>query len=105
MSTTVTNTNPITITGGTMAAGARATIYPNQIKRSFKVVAVELTAGASGDSFTIGDNSTANNVLVQGTIGVANAPFVFAPDVPVTWGDWAVTVLSNVSNKVLVYIK
>ena len=88
-----------------MASGARATIYPGQIARSFKVTQVELVGGASGDTFTIGDNSTANNVLVQGSVSVANQTLTIPFPIPVTWADWKVTVLSNVSTKLLVYIK
>ena len=105
MSTTVTNTNPITITGGTMASGARAPIYPGQIKRSFKVVAVEFMATVANDTFAICDNSTANNVLIQGIAPVANSSVYYPFNPPVTWGDWTVAQLTTATDKVLVYIK
>ena len=104
MSTTVTNSNPITITGGTMASGARATIYPNQIKRSFKVTAVELIAGNTASTAIINDNSTANNVLVRIAATVAGSNFIpFNP--PRTWADWILTTMANSSDTVLVYIQ
>jgi len=104
MSTTVTNTNPITITGGTMASGARATIYPGQIKRSFKVTAVELIAGNTSSTAIINDNSTANNVLVKINASVAGSNFIqFNP--PRTWGDWILTTMVNATDTVLVYIQ
>jgi len=108
MSTTVTNTNPIQISGGTMASGARATIYPNQIKRSFKVMKVEFigTPGVAGDQFVIQDNSTAANILCQGILPAANTAVIFDFPTGVTWADWIVTTLTNAtSDKVLVYLK
>lgn len=108
MSTTVTNSNPISISGGTMASGARATIYPNQIKRSFKVMKVEFIGnpGVAGDQFVIQDNSTAANVLAQGTLPAANGSFVLDFPTGVTWADWKVTTLTNAtSDTLLVYIK
>lgn len=104
MATTVTNTNPITITGGTMAAGARATIYPNQIKRSFKVTGVELIAGTSASTLTIKDFTSANNVLFQALGPVAGSNwYPFNP--PRTWADWFVATLGNTSDTVLVYVQ
>lgn len=104
MSTTVTNTNPITITGGTMASGARATIYPNQIKRGFKVTKVSLLAGNTSSTVIIKDNSSANNVLFQTQASVAGLNEYPFPT-PVEWADWAVTTLANASDTVFVYIK
>lgn len=105
MATTVTNTNPITITGGTMAAGARATIYPNQIKRGFKVTAVGILAGNTSSTLVIGDNSSAANTLFQ-LGGVPNAGYNhFTLPTPAEWADWAVTTLANTTDKVFVYIK
>lgn len=104
MSTTVTNTNPISITGGTMASGARATIYPNQIARSFKVTGVGIIAGNNASTFSISDNSTGANLLFNGkaTVGGLNYwPFA----VPVTWADWKVSALLNTSDTILVWIK
>lgn len=105
MSTTVTNTNPVTITGGTMAAGARATIYPNQIARSFKVTQVDFIATTANDQFIIGDNSTANNVLIQGIANAANTTLTYSFNPARTWADWKVTVLTTATDKVLVYLK
>ena len=108
MSTTVTNTNPITITGGTMAAGARATIYPGQIARSFKVMKVEFVGapGVIGDQFVIQDNSTAANILCQGILTATNSTLQLDFGTGVTWADWKVTTLTNTtSDKLLIYIK
>jgi hypothetical protein len=105
MATTVTNTNPITITGGTMAAGARATIYPGQIKRSFKVTAIGILAGTTASTLVIGDNSTAANVLFKaGPVAAAGLNYYeFAQ--PKTWADWIVSTLGNATDTVLVWIK
>lgn len=109
MATTVTNTNPITITGGTMASGARATIYPNQIARSFKVTAVGFLSTAANSAFTITDNSSSTNLLVQGqgtaTANTVGMPLMFYFNPPVTWGDWKVNSLGTAADKVLVWIK
>jgi hypothetical protein len=104
MSTTVTNTNPITITGGTMASGARATIYPGQIARSFKVMKVEFITATAGNSFVIKDNSSAGNVLCQGTATATNTTLQLDYPTGVSWGDWKVTTLSA-ADTLLVYIK
>lgn len=92
-----------------MASGARATIYPNQIPRSFKVVQVGFLSTAVNSSFVIGDNSTANNVLIQGqgpaTVNVIAEPILYPFNPPVTWADWKVTVLGTAADKVFVWVK
>lgn len=105
MSTTVTNTNPITITGGTMSSGARATIYPGQIARSFKVMKVEFQATTANDQFVIQDNSTAANVLCQGIATAANSVLQLDFPTGVTWADWKVTTLTTATDKLLIYLK
>jgi hypothetical protein len=104
MSTTVSNSNPITITGGTMALGARATIYPNQIKRSFKVMKVEFTSVAGNTVFAIQDNSTGANVLLQGIGTIANSTSLYDFGTGVEWADWKVTTLSA-ADTLSVFIK
>ncbi len=104
MATTVTNTNPISITGGTMTNGARATIYPGQIARSFKVLQVQLIAGNTSSSVVIQDNSSAGNVLLNLHATVAGTN-TMQFDPPVTWADWKVTTLTNTSDTVYVFIK
>ncbi len=103
MSTTVTNTNPITITGGTMASGARATIYPNQVKRSFRVTKVQLVAGATTSSVVIQDNSTAANDLLEfDTPAVGLNEINFNP--PRIWADWIVTTFSNAADELRIFL-
>lgn len=109
MATTVTNTNPITITGGTMSNGARATIYPGQITRSFKVTAVGFISTAANSAFTITDNSSAGNVLIKGsgvaTVNTIADPIMYYFNPPVTWADWKLNTLGTAGDTVLVWIK
>jgi hypothetical protein len=90
-----------------MSAGARATIYPGQIARSFKVMKVEFVAVAANDAFVIQDNSTAANILCQGiaTNTVANTVLQFDFATGVTWADWKVTTLTAAGDKLLIYVK
>jgi hypothetical protein len=104
MSTTVSNSNPIIITGGTMALGARATIYPGQIKRGFKVTKVQYVAGATTDAVVIQDNSTAANDLLEfdtPAVGLNEINFT----TPVEWADWIVTTFSNVAGELRIFLK
>lgn len=106
MATTITNTNPYLATGtGGMAAGARATIYPGQIKRSFKVVKVEFFATTANDAFTITDNSSAANVLITGIAPTANSTVTYDFPQGVTWADWNVSALTTATDKLLIYVK
>lgn len=99
MATAITNTNPIVSSGtGAMAAGYWSSIsVPSGQGKPIKVKKVVWTGAGASASFSISDNSTAANVLLQGATPASftgqDVEYDFAGTEP-TWRDWKITALT-----------